>query len=139
VATLFLEWNSDFQVTPSGSLQLAVGWDEVRQRIIRRVVTNPAQQLPDGTTTTPDYVFHPDYGIGLGAMVDQDVNDDFLRKVEGKITRGILQDASVTATSTPPSIQFYRPSPDTLWAVASVEATGTGPGIIQFAISKPAS
>jgi len=135
MTTLFLEWNDDLKVTPSGSLQLAIGWDEVRQRIIRRVITSAAQEIPDGTLTLPDYIFHPDYGIGLGKLVGQNFNDELLRRLEGKITQGILLDSAVE-TSQPPSITFYRTTPDTLLINASVNVIGSGPGVIQFVISR---
>lgn len=118
-ADFYLDWNSDFLVTPSGSIQTAVGWDRVRQRIIRRIITNPSQQLPDGTFTAPDYIFHPGYGVGGGALIDQDVDDEYIARLEQIISRGVLEDADVSS-STPPTITYRRPNPDTLLVVVSV-------------------
>lgn len=115
-ADFYLNFNSDLQVTPSGSIQLATGWDRVRQRIIRRIVTNPARLLPDGTYTPADSVFNPDYGIGLGALVDQALDPNYETTIERKIAQGVLEDADVD-TTIPPSIIFNRPDPATLWIV----------------------
>jgi len=110
---LYLDWNSDLLLTPSGSVQTAVGWDQIRQRVIRRVITNSAQQLPDGTQTQADDVFATDFGLGMGKMVDQDFDDEFLAELERRITLGVLEDSDVD-TSIPPSIVFLQPNPSTL-------------------------
>lgn len=133
--TLYLDWNDDLQLTPSGSLQLAVEWDAVRQRIVRRVVTSAAQTLPDGSTTAPDYVWHSTYGVGLGKLVDQPLNQDLLTRLEGLITAGVLADAAVDSTA-PPSIEFIRVNPNTLWINVSVTVIGVGPGVISFSLTR---
>jgi hypothetical protein len=138
MATAFLEWGGDFVVTPSGSIQIAQGWDQIRQRIIRRIVTNPAQQLPDGNFTPPDYIFHPLYGLGLGSLVDQNFDDSFTKDLEGRITAGVLADSQVDQSFVP-TFQYYRPNPGSLVVVVTVVASGVGPGLIQFAVEKPVS
>ena len=130
----FLDWNQDFIITPSGSIQTAVGWDRVRQRIIRRIITNSAQQLPDGTMTPADYVFHPDFGVGGGALVDQNVDEAYIAKLEQIISRGVLEDADVDST-TPPSIQYSRPDADTLMVIVSVVLKSGLPGQIALQVS----
>jgi hypothetical protein len=107
--TFWLDWQRDFLLTPSGSIQTAAGWDTYRQRVVRRIITNPAQQLPDGTFTPADYVFVPTFGEGLGSLVDQDFSADNLADTERRISLGVLAD-SETLTSVPPNIIFQRPS-----------------------------
>lgn len=136
MAAIFLEWGGDFITTPSGSIQVAVGWDQIRQRIVRRVITNPAEQLPSGVFTPPDYIFHPTYGLGLGSMVDQDLSDDFISQLEGRITAGVLADSQVNQSFTP-QFQYYNQSVSSLIVVATVMASGVGPGLVQFAVEKP--
>ena len=133
--TLFLEWNDDLKITPSGSVQMASDWDIVRQRIIRRIITNSAQELPDGTFTPPDYVWDPSFGIGLGSMVDQPFNAALISRLEAAITRGVLLDAAVES-SIPPSIKFVQPNLQTLWISIGVTVVGCGAGVIQFAIQQ---
>jgi hypothetical protein len=119
----YVDWNSDFIVTPSGSIQTAVGWDRVRQRIIRRIITNSQQKLPSGVSTAADYVFHPDFGLSGGALVDADLSEDYIAKLEQIISQGVLEDADVDST-TPPTIQYSRPNNETLWEVSVILKSG---------------
>lgn len=107
--TFWLDWNRGFLLTPSGSIQTATGWDSFRQRVVRRIITNPAQQLPDGTFTPADYVFAPSFGVGLGSLVDQPFSAANLADVERRISLGVLADPE-TNTSVPPNIIFQRPN-----------------------------
>lgn len=127
--TVYLDWNSDALLTPNGSVQMASGWDLVRQRITRRLITNPAQTLPSGISTPADYVFHPDYGIGLAALVDEAETTQFTGTLEQKISKGVREDAAVES-STPPSIAFVRPDPSTLYAVIGVTLVNGESGTI---------
>ncbi len=54
------EWGSDLSVGPKGDLAIADGQTSGQQRILRRLLTNPG-----------DYIWHLDYGGGLGAFVGQ--------------------------------------------------------------------
>lgn len=128
----FLNWNSDLVITPSGSVQTATGWDRVRQRIIRRIITNPARPLPDGSFTAADNVFSPNYGIGLGALIDQTDADE--ATLERKIAQGVLEDADVDSTI-PPSISFQRPSPAALWIIIGVTLKTGQSGQISLKVS----
>jgi hypothetical protein len=123
----WLDWNSDLLITPSGSIQTAVAWDWVRQRIVRRIITNPAQQLPDGVNTPADYVFHPTFGIGGGSLVDQNTDVEYIANLEQIISRGVLEDADVAST-TPPTIQYVQPDNETFWAIVSVVLNSGEPG-----------
>lgn len=135
MTTLFLEWGDDLKLMCRTSLQTAVGWDEVRQRIVRRIVTNPSQQLPDGTFTPADYIFDQNYGAGLGAEVGQDFNDADLAVIRQKITQGVLADAAVE-TSIPPSISFAHVNPSTVDIIVSVTLLAGGAGEIQLSASR---
>ncbi|PXX42207.1 hypothetical protein [Aquitalea magnusonii] len=48
----------DLSTSPTGDLMPVTGVDKGRQRILRRLMTNPG-----------DYIHHPDYGAGLGRFV----------------------------------------------------------------------
>jgi hypothetical protein len=130
----WLDWNSDLLLTPSGSIQVATGWDSTRQGIVRSLITNPAQTLPDGTTTTPDYIFEPDFGVGLGAMVDQNYDTASLQALEQKIQNAVLNDPGVNS-SAPPSVQFNQPNNYTLDIIISVTQISGEPGTIALAVT----
>jgi hypothetical protein len=129
-----LEWNGDFIVTPSGSIQTAVGWTLVRQRIIRRIITNSAEILPDGTFTNADNIFAPDFGVGLGTLVDQAFNEDFQAELQRRIAQGVLEDQDVDSTI-PPSIVFERPNPSTLVIVIGLTLKTGQPGTISIQVT----
>lgn len=132
--SLYLDWNSDLLVTPNGGIQMAEGWDLVRQRIIRSLITNPSQVLPDGTLTPPDYIFDTAFGIGLGRMVAQAFDPQFQQTLQRRISRAVLQDSAVDSTA-PPSVRFVKPQPDTLWIVISVRLKSGRPGTISLKVS----
>jgi hypothetical protein len=54
------QWGSDLSLGPTGDLALAFGLDEGRQRVLRRLLTNPA-----------DYLWQPPYGAGLPQKIGQ--------------------------------------------------------------------
>lgn len=138
---LYLEWGNDLVLSPSGSVSAAVGWDQVRERIIRRVLTNPAQTLPDGSTTSADYIFDPSYGIGGGALVSQNPTQGFLADLKKRIRAGVLADSAV-APGSDPQILIRQPASNTFTIyvgvllsngennVFSVSLTGGGPFIL---------
>lgn len=127
--TFWLNWNQDFLLTPSGSIQTAQGWDSFRQRIVRRMITNPAQTLPSGITTPPDYIYNPSFGCGLGSEVDQPGDADSLAVIERKISLGVLQDPE-TDTTVPPNIVFKQPTPSQLNIFISVQTVSGQAGTI---------
>lgn len=97
----YLEWNGDLQITPNGSILMAQGWDEVRERIIRRFLTNSASPLPDGTTTPPDYIFDPLYGLGAGALIDQNPNSRFIAEFTRRMRQAVVADAATDPGALP--------------------------------------
>lgn len=132
-ADFYLDWGGDLLLTPSGSIQLAVGWTQTRQRIIRRIISVPAQQLPDGSYTIATNMFDQAFGIGLGADVDKSINQDYESMIERKIAQGVLEDEDVN-TSIPPSIVFQRPTPSSLWIIIGVTLISGQPGTISIKI-----
>lgn len=130
----YLDWQGDLMVTPSGSIQTAVGWDQTRQRIIRSLCTNSAQELPDGTFTTADYIFEPSFGIGLGKLVDEAANSDFFGALEQRIQAAVLADQDVSS-SVPPSVQFNWINSETLQILIGVTLITGEPGQIALNVS----
>lgn len=101
ICTFYLEWNGDLIITPAGSIQMAVGWDMVRERIIRRFLTNSSVPLPDGTSTPPDYVFSPSYGLGAGALIDQNPDAAFVSSLNQRMREAVVADSAIDPGALP--------------------------------------
>ena len=130
----YLDWNSDFLLTPSGSIQTAVGWDRIRQRVIRRMITNRAQTLPSGRFTPSDYIFEPEFGDGLGAVIDEALSSQFYANLIRICTSAVLSDDDIDS-AVPPNIQFFRPDVYTLWIVIGVTLITGQPGQVSVSYS----
>lgn len=130
---MYLEWGGDLVLTPTGSLQTAVGWDQVRERIIRHFLTNRAQTLPDGSTTPPDYVFSPGYGQGAGALVDQNPNDAFVADLTRRMRQAVLSDAAVDPGAVP-QITITRPRGDTYEVFVTVTLSNGQQGKVAISL-----
>ena len=116
---LYLEWNGDLVLTPNGSVQTAVNWDQARERIIRSFLTNSAQQLPDGSYTPADYVFDITFGEGAGALVDQNPDQAYILGLTQRMRQAVLSDASADPGQVP-VIVITQPEPDTYQVFVSV-------------------
>lgn len=119
MSTMYLEWGGDFVVTPNGSLQWASGWDEVRQRIERRIITNPLEVLPSGEAVPPDYIFDTNYGLGYAKLVNQNLNNTMLSTIKQRAYQGVTVDDAVSGAY-PPQISLYSPIPGELILVLGV-------------------
>ncbi|MDQ0124712.1 hypothetical protein J2W17_003666 [Pseudomonas lini] len=65
----------DLALSPTGSLSPVEGLDRGKQRILRRLITNPG-----------DYLFHPEYGAGLGRYVGALTNiPEIISLIRGQI------------------------------------------------------
>ena len=65
----------DTGTSPTGDLRPVSGTERGTQRLLRRLMTNPAMPAKDNeASTSPDYIFHPEYGAGLGKKVGQSIN-----------------------------------------------------------------
>ena len=80
-------WGEDIQVSNTGDLNLVTDTDRGKQRILRRVLTNPG-----------DYVFENDYGGGLlqdiGSITDAEA-------IESRIQSQVLMEDAVAPTPAP--------------------------------------
>ena len=128
---IYLEWNEDLIITPNGSIQFATGWDQVRERIIRNLITNAAQALANGSTTPPDYVFHPSFGIGLGAKVDAVMTPDQIQDLVRMINNAVLADANIDP-GTAPQITVTGANTSTFQILIQVQLINGQSGQIAF-------
>lgn len=74
MADFSLPWGDDLAISPSGGLLLVDGDVLTRERVIRRLCSNPLTVLDDGTVLDPDYLLHPTFGAGLGRVVGSSIS-----------------------------------------------------------------
>ena len=81
------EFGGDLAAGPTGDLVLAEGAALGRQRVLRRLLTNPG-----------DYIWQPDYGAGLGRFVGQPAAPERIRAV---VRSQIFREPSVARSPEP--------------------------------------
>jgi phage baseplate assembly protein W len=64
------EFGADLEAGPTEDLAVAQGAAQGRQRVLRRLLTNPG-----------DYIWQPDYGAGLGRFVGSPAAPERIRAV----------------------------------------------------------
>jgi phage baseplate assembly protein W len=77
----------DLSVSPTGDVLQVDGVDQTSQRILRRLLTNPG-----------DYIWHPDYGAGLGRKIGTLLD---IPALTGLIRSQIFLEAAVARTPAP--------------------------------------
>jgi len=92
MTTFALDTNGDLIRTDSGSYLLVDGLNEITERIIRRAVTNPSGVSATGQAIAGDYIYHPDYGLGLAAYVEGVTTSDIFQKLSSIIRQAVLED-----------------------------------------------
>lgn len=90
------EWGSDLSTGAKGDLAIADGALLAQQRILRRLLTNPG-----------DYIWHLDYGGGLGSFLGRTVSTS---EIEAVIRSQIFKEASV-GRSPEPQVLVELPNP----------------------------
>jgi hypothetical protein len=89
VADLYAIWQQDLLLSLTADLQLATGSEAGRQRVLRRLLTNPG-----------DYFAHPTYGAGLPAKVGSLAS---AAELQALVLTQMLQEQAV-AQDPPPSV-----------------------------------
>jgi len=87
MADAALIWQNDLSFSPTSDVLLTTGSEEGRERVIRRLLTNPG-----------DYLGHPDYGAGLPAMVGTLATP---AQIEAVVRSQLLQEVAVAADPPP--------------------------------------
>lgn len=92
-------WSGDCSAAANGDLLTSSGTERSKQRILRRLLTNPAQKDASGNVVVPgDYIFHPDYGAGLPRLVGSLASPAEIRAL---IRGQMLTEASVASNPAP--------------------------------------
>lgn len=93
LSDLFHYWGNDLTVSASGDLLTVSGTERGRQRVLRRLLTNPAtDDAPAG------YVFHPEYGAGLPRFIGQTIDT---QKIKATILAQMLLEDAVAFAPAP--------------------------------------
>ena len=90
---------SDLQKSASGGIQETNGVELSRQRIARRLITNPG-----------DYVFHPEYGAGIPRYIGKLAS---INEIKAVVLGQVLLESTVSKATQP------------IVNVSQVSATGT--------------
>lgn len=77
----------DLSVSPTGDVQQVEGLEQTSQRILRRLLTNPG-----------DYIWHPNYGAGLGQKIGTVLD---ARAITALITSQIFLEDNVARSPAP--------------------------------------
>lgn len=83
----------DLDTSATGDLRTSSASDRVKQRILRRLLTNPG-----------DYIFHPEYGAGLGRKIGETLMPGEWKAL---ITGQMLLEEAV-ASYPPPVVKLTR-------------------------------
>lgn len=96
LSDIYQVWSADLTPAPSGDLATATGYTRTQQRILRRLMTSPAQgNLP------PDYIWHATYGAGLPRLIGTTTTPE---TIQGIVIGQMKQEQSVAQTP-PPTCQ----------------------------------
>ena len=99
MSDLFHYIGNDLTQSATGDLLTVSGSTQGSQRVLRRLLTNPAQLDSSGNVTIPgDYIFHPNYGAGLPRMVGHTVN---IPKINGVIRGQLFLEDCVSRNPAP--------------------------------------
>ncbi|HEY9678685.1 MAG TPA: hypothetical protein V6C76_11790 [Drouetiella sp.] len=129
----WLEWGGDFVVSQNGSIVMANGWAQFRQRYLRRLFTNPAFKLLSGAQVEADYIFDANYGLGFRRRLGELWTDDMLTKLESLCQQGAEIDADVDSTQ-PPIIVITQDPQHTINVAVTVYLKTSQQGTIAFSI-----
>lgn len=111
----------DLEVASAGDLRTASGSNRAKQRILRRLLTNPG-----------DYLFHPEYGAGLGKKVGEPVRPGEWRTlIRGQM---LLEDS--VASHPPPVVKLALIQNGVSVSLAYTDATTNSPETLHFDVTR---
>jgi hypothetical protein len=115
-----LSWGGDLVTGPAGDIALASGSGLGQQRVLRRLLTN-----------SNDYVWHPDYGAGLGQFVGTTINE---RQIVGTIKSQIFEEAAIARQPDPAVVAEAFPNGSVYVAISYVDATNGATQSLTFTV-----
>jgi hypothetical protein len=100
-----LDWSGDFQYDSTGDLILAIDTPSAptatNQRLIRLILTSPNIVVKGQPVAFADDIFHPTWGAGLRAYVDETFNAATLQRLANRIRQQLAADPAVAPSPAP--------------------------------------
>ncbi len=124
-------WGGDLAVGSSTDLDTVDGTQRNQQRILRRLLTNPASVNPDGTVNAGDYAAHPDYGAGVASYIGANAE---VAQIKALI-RGQMLMESCVARSPEPQIDVQFIDVGIACSISYVDATANTPQTLTFNVN----
>ncbi len=107
MADIYHAWGGGIKWTESGDLATVTNVELAVQRLVRKLLTNPAVRDNFGNVKQiGDYRFHQDYGKGLGRLVDSTNTDDNRVKRKNLILSA-LKEERIVDQHIAPEVNFY--------------------------------
>ena len=116
-----LMWGGDLTVGAGGDLLLANGTELGQERLLRRLLTNPA-----------DYIWQPTYGAGLGQFVGE---ANVSQAITGLIHAQITQETTVAALPVPIVTANGSPTGNVMVGIKYADTTSGAGQTLSFSMS----
>lgn len=117
---IYQYWGSDLSASPSGDLDAVEGSLRGQQRVLRRLLTNPG-----------DDIFNPNYGAGLAQYVGSVAS---AANIESLIRGQMLQE-SVVSKSPPPQVAVTQINSGLQVSLSYTDAPTGQPVVLSFNVS----
>lgn len=126
-------WGGDLSVSNTGDIATVSGAGRGKQRILRRLMTNPADPVRG---LPADYIWEPDYGEGLPRLIGQPGQ---ATEISARIRSGLSKEDAVAKTPAPQISVAPTAADPTAYeiSVGYVDATTQKPVALTFTLSNP--
>lgn len=112
---------------------MSTGFEQIKQRIIRRLCSNPAFKLADKTPIPADYIFEQEYGNALRRKIGEPYNRDIQESLEQAVNQAIVIDEGL-AVSRPPVVEIFKVGVDQVWIRIGVTLKTGQSGAVIFTV-----
>jgi hypothetical protein len=126
-------YSADLNLSATGDLGAVDGDDMSQQRVLRRLLTNPAYTDIDGTLTPADYLFHPDYGAGLARFIGSTAS---LGEIRAVIQEQLALEAAVAQTPAPVVNLAWRDQSTLACVIQYYDANSGAPVVLSFDVNQ---
>lgn len=126
---IFHWFSTDLSSGNTGDLALVDGTTRGQQRVLRRLLTNPA-----AANAPADYLWHPDYGGGLARFIGRGIDE---AKITAVIRAQLALEDVVAKTPLPTIVIAALPNDTTGFSVAISynDADSNTPVVLSFNVS----